>query len=247
MKYQCLMIDDDLTIAESTAEFFNIFDVKTAFVTGYDEAVAFLKQNEVSLLLLDINLGERSGFALCKQIRQNYDMPILFISARSSDEDILTALRIGGDDYITKPYTLSILLAKVQAILKRYEKEAETANAVSAKAVSESTLPERIPVARQIFLDTAQRKLLRGDETISLKTMEYKMLLYLLEHRGRVITKDEFLKNVWEDTFIGEGTLPVHIRRLREKIEKNPNAPEIIKTVWGVGYIIEHIAEGGGE
>lgn len=245
MKYQCLMIDDDLTIAESTAEFFNIFDVKTAYVTGYDEAVAFLEQNEVSLLLLDINLGDRSGFALCKQIRQAYDMPILFISARSSDEDILTALRIGGDDYITKPYTLSILLAKVQAILKRYEKAAETANAVSAKAVSESALPEKIPVAGQIVLDTAQHKLLRGNEVLSLKVMEYKMLLYLLEHRGRVVTKDEFLKNVWEDTFIGEGTLPVHIRHLREKIEENPNTPEIIKTVWGVGYIIEQNAEGG--
>ena len=93
------------------------------------------------------------------------------------------------------------------------------------------------------MLDTRLHRIIRGGEQISLKAMEYKMLLYLLQHRGRVVTKDEFLKNVWEDTFIGEGTLPVHIRHLREKIEQNPNAPEIIKTVWGVGYIIEDAGE----
>ena len=131
MKYQCLMVDDDITIAETTAEYFNIFDIKTAYVTGYDETLKFLDENEVSLILLDINLGERSGFELCKQIRMAYDMPILFISARTSDDDILTALNIGGDDYIKKPYTLNILLAKVKAILNRYEKAAEAANAVS--------------------------------------------------------------------------------------------------------------------
>ena len=116
MKYQCLMIDDDVTIAETTAEYFNIFDIKTAYVTSYDEAVSFLEENQVSLLLLDINLGDRSGFELCKQIRAEYDMPILFISARTSDDDVLTALNIGGDDYIKKPYTLNILLAKVKAM-----------------------------------------------------------------------------------------------------------------------------------
>ena len=243
MKYQCLVIDDDQTIAEATAEYFNMFDVKSAYVTGYDEAVAFLEQNEVSLLLLDINLGERSGFALCKELRQTHDMPILFISARTGNDDILTALRIGGDDYITKPFTLSILLAKVQAILKRYEKAAEAAKAVSAKAVSGGEIQERIPITPLISLDTSQRKILRGSDILNLKAMEYKMLLYLLTHRGRVVTKDEFLKNVWEDEFTGEGTLSVHIRHLREKIEADPNAPEIIKTVWGVGYIMEDAKE----
>ena len=137
MKYQCLMIDDDVTIAETTAEYFNFFDIKTAYVTGYNEAETFLEENEVSLLLLDINLGERSGFELCKQIRAKYDMPILFISARTSDDDILTALNIGGDDYIKKPYTLNILLAKVKAILKRYENSSVRQQMSDAKAVSE--------------------------------------------------------------------------------------------------------------
>ena len=244
MKYQCLMIDDDVTIAETTAEYFNFFDIKTAYVTGYNEAETFLEENEVSLLLLDINLGERSGFELCKQIRAKYDMPILFISARTSDDDILTALNIGGDDYIKKPYTLNILLAKVKAILKRYENSSVRQQMSDAKAVSEdkqSTQKQEkeILIAGNIYLDTASHKLVNNGNILSLKAMEYKMLLYLLENRGRVVSKDEFLKNVWEDEFIGEGTLAVHIRHLREKIEADSNSPQIIKTVWGVGYIME--------
>lgn len=244
MKYQCLMIDDDVTIAETTAEYFNFFDIKTAYVTGYNEAEKFLEENEVSLLLLDINLGERSGFELCKQIRAKYDMPILFISARTSDDDILTALNIGGDDYIKKPYTLNILLAKVKAILKRYENSSVRQQMSDAKAVSEdkqSTQKQEkeILIAGNIYLDTASHKLINNGNILPLKAMEYKMLLYLLENRGRVVSKDEFLKNVWEDEFIGEGTLAVHIRHLREKIEADSNSPQIIKTVWGVGYIME--------
>ena len=126
-QYKVLMVDDDEVIAESTAEYFNMFDVKTAYVTSYDAAVAFLDTHVVSLLLLDINLGDKSGFDLCKTIRETYDMPILFISARTSDDDVLIALNVGGDDYIKKPYTLNVLLAKVKAILGRYEKAVELA------------------------------------------------------------------------------------------------------------------------
>jgi two-component system response regulator RegX3 len=117
-----LIIDDDELIAQSTTEYFNMFDVKSEYVTDYDSAVNYLENHIVSLLLLDINLGDKSGFDLCKKVRENYDMPILFISARTSDDDVLIALNIGGDDYIKKPFTLNILLAKVKAILLRYEK-----------------------------------------------------------------------------------------------------------------------------
>lgn len=244
MDYKCLMIDDDKTIAETTSEYFNIFDIKTAYVSSYDEAVEFLKNNTVSLLLLDINLGDRSGFELCKQIRKEYDMPILFISARTSDDDILTALNIGGDDYIKKPYTLNILLAKVKTILNRYEKAAEAAKSSANKSVSKpENIQGKLKISEGKYLDTLTRKLVVGDENIVLKAMEFKMLQYLLMNRGRVVTKDEFLKNVWEDEFTGEGTLAVHIRHLREKLETDPNDPEIIKTVWGVGYIVDLIGE----
>ncbi len=234
-EYKVLMIDDDEVIAQATAEYFNMFDVKTAYVTSYDDAVAFLDKNLVSLLLLDINLGDKSGFDLCRKVRENYDMPILFISARTSDDDVLIALNIGGDDYIKKPYTLSILLAKVKTILTRYEKARE--NAASVPASCDPT-----EIGGNIRLDTNTHKLVVGGEAVPLKAMEYKMLLYLLENRGRVVTKDELLARVWGDEYIGEGTLAVHIRHLREKMEKDPKNPEFIKTVWGVGYMIEENA-----
>ena len=125
MDYKCLIIDDEEMICQSTCEYFNIFDLPTTYVTSYDDALAYLEQHEVSIIILDINLGGHSGFELCKKIREKTGIPILFISARTSDDDILTALSIGGDDYITKPYTLSILLAKVKAILKRCEQPVE--------------------------------------------------------------------------------------------------------------------------
>ena len=235
-EFKVLMIDDDEVIAKTTAEYFNMFDVKTAYVTNYDDAVDFLEKNMVSLLLLDINLGERSGFDLCKKVREDYDMPIFFISARTSDDDVLIALNIGGDDYIKKPYTLSILLAKVKSTLARYEREAKAAESAPVSSLGSTSL------ASDIHLDTNTHKLLVKGEAVSLKAMEYKMLLYLLENRGRVVTKDELLKNVWDDEYIGEGTLAVHIRHLREKIETDPKNPDIIKTVWGVGYMIEETA-----
>ncbi|MCR5846699.1 MAG: response regulator transcription factor [Lachnospiraceae bacterium] len=243
MEYKVLMIDDDEVIAQSTAEYFNMFEYKTAYVTSYDEAVEFLEKNSVSLLLLDINLGDKSGFDLCKKVRENYDMPILFISARTSDDDVLIALNIGGDDYIKKPYTLSILLAKVKAILARYEKAREDAELALKSGSSAASLTDEnggsIYLTDTISVDTNLHKLRKGEELIGLKAMEYKMLIYLLENKNRVVTKDELLKNVWDDEFIGEGTLAVHIRHLREKIENNPQNPEVIKTVWGVGYMIE--------
>ncbi len=253
MDYRCLIVDDDITIAENTAEYFNIFDIKTAYVTSYDEAISFLEKNETSLVLLDINLGNRSGFELCKKIRQEFDMPILFISARKSDDDILTALNIGGDDYISKPFSMSILLAKVKAVLGRYDRAVSLANA--AQSVSDtvgSTGTEsasgsdsvsgsdgRIMIVDNIYLDTSTHKLIKNGEETALKIREYNMLLYLLKNRGRVITKDELLKDAWEDEFIGEGTLPVHARRIRMKLEEDPDNPKILKTIWGVGYIVE--------
>lgn len=248
MEYKVLMIDDDEVIAQSTAEYFNLFEIKTAYVTSFDEAVYFLSKNTVALLLLDINLGDKSGFELCKKVRENYDMPILFISARTSDDDVLIALNVGGDDYIKKPYTLNVLLAKVKTILARYEKAREDAEIAASVRLGESygssdrsdKTPEgSIYITEGLMLDTNMHVLRIGKEQISLKAMEYKMLHYLLKKRGRVVTKDELLKDVWDDEFIGEGTLAVHIRHLREKIEKDSKNPEIIKTVWGVGYVIE--------
>jgi two-component system response regulator RegX3 len=227
MKLDCLIVDDEDALAETTCEYFNMFDVRTAFVTSAAGCERFLQENEPSLILLDINLGNESGFDLCKKLRKTTQIPILFISARSSDDDVLIALNIGGDDYIQKPYTLSILLAKVKAVLKRYSSHTNNQNDLLEFG--------------NIHIDTKLHRVRVNGVDIQLKTMEYKLLSYLAKNKNRIISKDELFQNVWGDSFVGDGTLNVHIRHLREIIESNPKDPQFIKTVWGTGYVLEDI------
>ena len=120
MTYDCLIIDDGKMLAQSTAEYFNLFGVSTALAYSASDCRDFFRENTARLLLLDINLGDGSGFSLCRELRKTTEIPILFISARTSDDDKIIALSIGGDDYIQKPYSLGVLLAKVKVVLKRY-------------------------------------------------------------------------------------------------------------------------------
>lgn len=237
--YKVLMIDDDEMIATATSEYFNVFGVKTSYVTSYADAVAFLEKHDVSLLLLDINLGEKSGFDLCKKIRENYDLPIFFISARTSDDDVLIALNIGGDDYIKKPYTLSVLLAKVKAAVLRYDRVRDHTLTIRNFQQNENGL---VKLIGEVYLNTNIHKIIADGREITLKALEYKLLYYLFTNRGKVVSKDDLLRDVWEDENINEGTIAVHIRHLREKIEADPKEPQLIKTVWGVGYMMEETA-----
>lgn len=221
-QYDCLIIDDEEALSQSTCEFFNMFDIKTYWVAEERACFDFLSKNTADLILLDINLGKSSGFELCKKLRTTLNTPILFISARTSDDDVLLALNIGGDDYIQKPYSLSVLLAKVKTVLKRYRGNVDQ---------SLSFGPFTINFERE--------RLSRGSAEITLKAMEYKLLAYLIQNKNRTITKDELFRKVWGDVITGDGTLNVHIRRLREKIEDDPNEPHYIKTVWGTGYVFE--------
>ena len=230
MDYSCLIIDDEESIAQNTSEYFNIFNINTAYVTSYDACLDFFKNNTTLIMLLDINLGNQSGFKLCKELRRTLDIPILFISARTSEDDILTALNIGGDDYITKPYTLNILLAKVKAMLKRIQLNQSLATVSDNDATTQLNTINLNYNYRQVNIDGTD---------IKLKEMEFKLLDYMMKKPNTVITKEEFFEQVWHDKFLGDGTLTVHIRHLREKIEENPNDPKYIKTIWGVGYLFE--------
>lgn len=221
-RYDCLIVDDEEALSQSTCEFFNMFGVKTFWVSDKTACFDFLLKNKVDLILLDINLGQSSGFEICKELRTTMDTPILFISARTSDDDVLLALNIGGDDYIQKPYSLNILMAKVKTVLKRYK----------------SNYASNVSFGR-FSIDLDMEKLMVDGREVKLKSMEYRLLSYLVKNKNRTISKDELFQKVWGDVITGEGTLNVHIRRLREKIEENPNEPQYIKTVWGTGYVFE--------
>ncbi len=226
MKYDCLIIDDEKLLADSTAEYFNLFGVNTAGVYSAGECLSFFQENTAALLLLDINLGDGSGFALCKELRKTTEIPILFISARSSDDDKIIALNIGGDDYIQKPCSLGVLLAKVKVVLKRYGKK-ETA------FYSDGWLE----------IDFEAKQVTVNQQIIKLTALEFRLLSCLVENKGKVVSKQELFEKVWQDKFTGDGTLNVHIRKLRTLIEKNPERPVYITTIWGDGYRFQGGAE----
>ena len=220
MKYDCLIIDDEKLLADSTAEYFNMFGVTAAAVYTAEECRAFFKDNSAALLLLDINLGDDSGFRLCRELREKTQIPILFISARTSDDDQIIALNIGGDDYIQKPYSLGVLLAKVKAVLKRYGQSHST----------------DVYDDGRLRVDLIAKTADVQDKTVKLTALEFKLLAYLIRNENKVVSKQELFDNVWEDKFTGDGTLNVHIRKIREAIERDPGTPEYIITVWGDGY-----------
>ena len=266
MRYDCLIVDDEAELAKMTAEYFEMFDVKTQYVTSAASCFDFLDRNEADVILLDINLGDGSGFEVCKRVREEYQLPILFISARQSDDDVLVALSIGGDDYVKKPYSLSVLLAKVKVNLKRVQQmkqlsadalEGQTVNggAVNGTGCSASDAAEgtrcgasdaardqmagRQQKALKLTLDPATMSAVRDGERIPLKAKEFALLKVLYERRNTIVTKEQLFDEVWGDSFYGDGTLNVHVRKLREKLEKDPNNPEMLKTIWGTGYMLE--------
>lgn len=248
MHYNCLIVDDETELAAMTCEYFNMFDTSCAFVTNVQECLAFLEQNTVDILLLDINLSEESGFALCKRLREQTDMPILFISARQSDDDVLIALNIGGDDYIKKPYSLSVLLAKVKVILNRMQRGRETEQAAAARVqagVDESKkgsageMPHmQIEDGTGLYLSEETLSAVLRGKRVQLKAKEFALLKCLYDNRNKIVTKENLFLAVWGDECYGDGTLNVHIRKLREKLEEDPSEPKLIQTVWGVGYML---------
>ena len=235
MHYNCLIVDDETDLARMTAEYFRAFGLSCEYVDGKESCFAFFKENTADLILLDINLGDGSGFDVCRKLREDMQLPILFISARQSDDDVLIALTIGGDDYVKKPYSLSVLLAKVKIILKRLEQMKQPSGAAAtqpAEAVGSEASEEFKP-------DPATMSVLVEGRRIELKAKEYALLDCLYRHKNAIVKKEDLFDEVWGDTFFSDSTLNVHIRRLREKIEEDPKNPKYIKTVWGTGYYLK--------
>lgn len=229
MHYNCLIVDDEEELSKMTAEYFNMFDVSTAVISSKAECFDFLSKNDVDLILLDINLGDGTGFEVCKKLREEMQLPILFISARQSDDDVLVALSCGGDDYVKKPYNLSVLLAKVKVNLKRLGQ-------------MNSTIKEEKSAGKEnevLKLDASTLSAVLNGKRIQLKAKEFALLDCLYRHKNTIVKKEVLFDEVWGDAFFSDSTLNVHIRKLREKLEDNPNEPKLIKTVWGTGYYLE--------
>lgn len=243
MHYNCLIVDDETELAKMTAEYFKMFEVTTEYVDSSEACFEFFKDNTADLVLLDINLGDGSGFDVCKKLREDMQLPILFISARQSDDDVLIALSIGGDDYVKKPYSLSILLAKVKVNLKRIEQlknmRADGGSGIAAQSDGSADNVEDLTETPGFVMDPSTMSVLIGERRIELKAKEYALLDCLYKHHDTIVSKEVLFDEVWGDAFFSDSTLNVHIRKIREKIEDDPNEPEYIRTVWGTGYILK--------
>ncbi|MCL1841796.1 MAG: response regulator transcription factor [Propionibacteriaceae bacterium] len=228
-KTRVLVVDDEVTLSEAIVDYLTMFGMDAACVFTASDALEALTRQTFDLIVLDINLPDDSGFELCRQIRATSPVLILFTSVRDSEADVLAALSAGGDDHLAKPFSLAVLLAKIQAMMRRSPQAAPPADTgETGDAVSWGQITVRLD----------QSRVFGPDGEIPVTGTEYRLLEALVRNRGRVLSKDELASLVW-DGYVGEGTLSTHIRRLREKVEKTPNQPRYLKTVWGTGYLLD--------
>lgn len=222
-----LIVDDDDDLSAITMDLLtdNGYSVLRCF--NSTDALNALCNYSFRLLILDVNLPDITGFELCQKIRQTSNIPIIIISARTSDIDRITGLDIGGDDYISKPYSLKELLARVNANIRR---------SYHMRIKQNSSLF----YFNDICVDIEARKVTKNNLSIDMSAKEFDLLSYLIKHKNEAVQKEKIFNAVWGEYSIGEiGTLTVHIRWLREKIEDKPSSPKFIITVWGVGYRFE--------
>ncbi|WP_295066654.1 response regulator transcription factor, partial [Ruminococcus sp.] len=187
-----------------------------------ETALELLEGEECRVVLLDVMLPKMNGYETCTAIRSIRDIPILMMSALTDEESKLLGYETGADDYIDKPFSVRVLTAKIRALMKRGNAESSSTGILKSCGVE---------------LDTVSRRVTSGGKELKLNVKEFELLQYLMQHEGEAVSKDELFNAVWGyDCFTEQSTVSVHIRWLREKLEKDPNSPEIIQTVWKVGY-----------
>ncbi len=223
-----LVADDDREIVESIAIFLKAenYDVIKAY--NGREALEKARENSVQLIILDIMMPEMDGIRTLLKLREEKNLPVILLSAKSEDSDKIFGLTAGADDYVTKPFNPSELVARVKSQLRRYT-VLGSAEKTSGKTVIDG-----------LVIDNEAKSVSVDGRAVRLTPIEFKILELLAKNRGRVFSADEIYRRVWnEDTFINDSTIAVHIRHIREKIEINPKEPHYLKVVWGVGYRIE--------
>ena len=194
-------------------------------------ALKAISEKDPDLILLDVMLPGMSGIDVCREIRKSSSVPVIMVTAKGEEIDAVVGLEVGADDYITKPYRLRELIARIRAILRRSE---------NSPKEDETTSNSEVLVEGAVRLDLERHELSVDGELVSLALREFELLSYLMENSGRVVTRESLMQNVWGWDYIGDTkTIDVHVKRLRSKIESDPSAPLRISTIRGVGYRYE--------
>ncbi len=228
MPQEILLLEDDDSLNHSVSLKLKKegYTVHSAFTV--EEALDFYRNKNLSLIICDITLPDGNGLDFCSRVRKESDILFLFLTALDREEDIMAGYRQGADDYVTKPFSLPVLISKVNALLKRFPTEE----------------PQTI-VSGDITLYPNEKRAAKDGSYLSLTAKEYSLLSFFMENPMRILSRNQLLESIWdiEGNFVDENTLSVNIRRLREKIEDNPSAPVILKNVRGLGYIWERKCE----
>lgn len=189
------------------------------------EAEKIIDEKEFSLYILDLTLPDGSGYDVCKRIKAKGDLPVIFLTAYDDEVNVIMGFELGADDYISKPFRVKELMLRIKSVMRRYSNETS----------------DGIIKINNLKINTSEAKVYKNNEEIILTAMEYRLLLILLSNRGKVLSRTALLENIWDvaGDFVEDNTLTVYIKRLRDKIEEDPAKPEFIKTVRGLGYVIE--------
>lgn len=224
-----LIIEDEQDISRIVRDYLNKNQYDAAVAATGQDGLQMMDMLQPDYIILDIMLPDMDGIEVCREIRRRNNIPILILSARGSDTDKVLGLGFGADDYMTKPFSLSELLARINAHFRRYD-----------SLTSERDETHLLRLSNLMIDKKAYKVTLSGDE-VSLSAKEFELLYYLASHKNQVFSKSQLLDAVWGyDAYGDENTVTVYIRRLREKIEATPSEPVVLKTVWGVGYKFNH-------
>lgn len=221
-----LIIEDEETIAELEKDYLELSDFEVVIENSGEEGLKKALEENFDIFILDLMLPGMDGFEICKNIREKKNTPILMVSARKDDIDKIRGLGLGADDYITKPFSPSELVARVKAHLARYE-----------RLIGSGKQGNDILEIRDIKIDRSARRVwIRGEEK-TFTTKEFDLLTFLASNPNKVFTKSDLFREIWEMESVGDiATVTVHIKKIREKIELNTAKPQYIETIWGVGY-----------
>ena len=235
MEHKILIVEDEMGIRDTVSVFLKNQGYKVYTATNGQEGLEVVSKHEIHLAIVDIMMPVMDGITMTMKLRQKYDFPIIFLSAKSADIDKITGLNIGGDDYVTKPFEPMELVARVNTNIRRYEQ------IIKLKNMTTSDNAQHKLVVGGLELDKYTKEVSANNKTVRLTAKEFQILELLMSYPGRVYSAEEIYQAVWKEEAINTETIMVHIRKLREKIEINPKKPEYLKVVWGIGYKIEKV------
>lgn len=223
---EVFLLEDDAAIGMGLSYALENEGYKTTLTKTVSEALKLVEEKAFSLYILDLTLPDGSGYDVCKAIRQKTDAPVLFLTAYDDEVNVVMGLELGADDYISKPFRIKELLARMKSVLRRCKIDN----------------PDGCVRIKNLEIRTGEAKVFKDGKEIILTAMEYRLLLILLNNRGHILSRTALLENIWDvaGDFVNDNTLTVYIKRLRDKIEDEPENPSIIRTVRGMGYVIEN-------